>query len=152
MADRILEIKDLYVTYRTDEGCVYAVNGLNIAIERGQTLGLVGETGAGKTTSALSIMRLLPDRIGKIEKGSITLDGVDIVSATPAEMRSLRGNTVSMIFQDPMTSLNPILTVGDQIAEVIEPAEEIINLNNQINLCETQTHHLRGNAHTEQTH
>ncbi len=120
MADRILEIKDLYVTYRTDEGCVYAVNGLNIAIERGQTLGLVGETGAGKTTSALSIMRLLPDRIGKIEKGSITLDGVDIVSATPAEMRSLRGNTVSMIFQDPMTSLNPILTVGDQIAEVIE--------------------------------
>lgn len=120
MTDKILDIKDLYVSYHTDEGYVYAVNGLDLKIERGETLGLVGETGAGKTTSALSIMRLLPDRIGKIDKGSIVLDGFDIVSATPAQMRSMRGNTVSMIFQDPMTSLNPILTVGDQIAEVIE--------------------------------
>lgn len=120
MTDKILDIKDLYVSYHTDEGYVYAVNGLDLKIERGETLGLVGETGAGKTTSALSIMRLLPDRIGKIDKGSIVLDGFDIVSATPAQMRSMRGNTVSMIFQDPMTSLNPILIVGDQIAEVIE--------------------------------
>lgn len=120
MTDKILDIKDLYVSYHTDEGYVYAVNGLDLKIERGETLGLVGETGAGKTTSALSIMRLLPDRIGKIDKGSIVLDSFDIVSATPAQMRSMRGNTVSMIFQDPMTSLNPILTVGDQIAEVIE--------------------------------
>lgn len=120
MTDKILDIKDLYVSYHTDEGYVYAVNELDLKIERGETLGLVGETGAGKTTSALSIMRLLPDRIGKIDKGSIVLDGFDIVSATPAQMRSMRGNTVSMIFQDPMTSLNPILTVGDQIAEVIE--------------------------------
>ena len=120
MTDKILDIKDLYVSYHTDEGYVYAVNGLDLKIERGETLGLVGETGAGKTTSALSIMRLLPDRIGKIDKGSIVLDGFDIVSATPAQMPSMRGNTVSMIFQDPMTSLNPILTVGDQIAEVIE--------------------------------
>ncbi|MDY3282515.1 ABC transporter ATP-binding protein [Dysosmobacter sp.] len=120
MAEKLLEIKDLHVVYKTDEGCVYAVNGLNLTVNKGQVLGLVGETGAGKTTTALSILRLLPDRIGEIVQGEILLDGTDIIHCKDAELRLIRGNKVSMIFQDPMTSLNPILTVGDQIAEVLE--------------------------------
>ncbi len=117
--DNLLTIKDLHVIYSTDDAMVYAVNGLNLSLKKGETLGLVGETGAGKTTMALSIMRLLPDKIGKITQGEILLDGHDITQANEAEMRGLRGNTVSMIFQDPMTSLNPTITVGEQIAEVI---------------------------------
>ncbi len=120
MADNILEINDLHVLYDTDEAKVYAVNGLDLRVKKGETLGLVGETGAGKTTTALSIMRLLPQKIGYVTQGNITLDGIDILTVTEADMRALRGNTVSMIFQDPMTSLNPVLTVNDQIKEVIE--------------------------------
>ena len=120
MAEKLLEIRDLNVTYNTDDGVVYAVNGLDLTVNKGQVLGLVGETGAGKTTMALSILRLLPDRVGKITKGDIVLDGMDIIRCTEADMKLIRGNKVSMIFQDPMTSLNPILTVGDQIAEVLE--------------------------------
>ena len=118
--DNILEIKNLDVVYDTDEAKVYAVNDLNLNVKKGETIGLVGETGAGKTTTALSVMRLLPDKIGHITRGNITLDGIDILNITEADMRALRGNTVSMIFQDPMTSLNPVLTVGDQIKEVLE--------------------------------
>lgn len=118
--DNILEINDLHVVYDTDEAKVYAVNDLNLNVKKGETIGLVGETGAGKTTTALSIMRLLPDRIGYVTQGNIMLDGIDILNVTEADMRALRGNTVSMIFQDPMTSLNPVLTVGDQIKEVLE--------------------------------
>ena len=120
MDDRILDISDLYVTYKTDENTVYAVNGLVLYVKRGETLGLVGETGAGKTTTALSVMKLLPDRVGEITKGKIVLDGLDITKASEADMRLLRGAGVSMIFQDPMTSLNPILRVGDQIGEVLK--------------------------------
>lgn len=120
MAEKLLEIKDLHVTYRTDDALIYAVNGLNLSVDKGETLGLVGETGAGKTTAALSVMRLLPDRIGSITRGSIALNGIDITQATEADMRLLRGETVSMIFQDPMTSLNPIQPIGVQIAEVLE--------------------------------
>jgi len=116
----LVEIKDLHVVYNTDEKTVYAVNGLNLTINRGETLGLVGETGAGKTTTALSIMKLLPDRVGEIRQGKILLDNIDITRATPADMRLIRGESVSMIFQDPMTSLNPILTVSDQISEVLD--------------------------------
>ncbi len=120
MADKLLEIKGLNVVYHTDEGDVYAVNDLNLSVKKGEVLGLVGETGAGKTTMALSVLRLLPDRIGKIVSGEINLDGIDIIRCTEADMKLIRGSKVSMIFQDPMTSLNPILTIGDQIAEVLE--------------------------------
>lgn len=118
--DRILHISDLHVEYVTDDARVFAVNGLDLDVAKGETLGLVGETGAGKTTTALSILQLLPPGVGRIVKGGITLDGVDILKATEADMRALRGDLVSMIFQDPMTSLNPVLTIGDQIAEVLE--------------------------------
>ena len=119
MEEPILKIQDLHVVYRTDESTVYAVNGLNLELFSGETLGLVGETGAGKTTTALSIMGLLPEKIGKVTEGSIVLDGTDVLSATDADMRLLRGSTVYMIFQDPMTSLNPTIPVGDQIGEVL---------------------------------
>lgn len=127
MSDKILEVKDLYVTYNTDEAQVCAVNGLNLTINAGETVGLVGETGAGKTTTSLSIMKLLPERIGSINRGSIILDGEDILKASEAKMRLIRGNVVSMIFQDPMTSLNPTLTVGDQISEVIKFHQKELN-------------------------
>lgn len=117
--ENLLEIKDLYVQYKTDDGRVYAVNGVNLSIGKGETLGLVGETGAGKTTTALSILRLLPERTGSIGRGTIRLNGEDITAMSEAQMREIRGNKVSMIFQDPMTSLNPILTVGKQIEEAV---------------------------------
>jgi len=120
MSDNILEIKDLVVHYETDDGCVNAVNGLSFSIGRKKTLGLVGETGAGKTTTALSILNLVPDPPGKIKSGSILLDGRDVLQMTDKELEEMRGNDVAMIFQDPMTALNPVMTVGDQIAESIE--------------------------------
>lgn len=115
----LLEIHDLTVHYVTDEFIVHAVEDLNLSIGRGQTLGFVGETGAGKTTTAKSIMRLLPDPPAKVIKGEILFDGVDTLKLDGHALRDLRGNKISMIFQDPMTSLNPVMTVGDQIAEVI---------------------------------
>ena len=115
----MIDMKDLVVHYETDEGVVEAVNGIDIQLAEGKTMGLVGETGCGKTTTALSILRLVPDPPGKIKSGSITLNGKDLFALTEKEMQEIRGNDVSMIFQDPMTSLNPVLTVGDQIAEVI---------------------------------
>ncbi len=116
----LLEIKDLHIHYVTDDGTVRAVNGVTMSIEKGETLGLVGETGAGKTTTALGIMRLVPDPPGKIIKGSILFEGEDLFAKSEAEMRKIRGNHITMIFQDPMTALNPIMTVGDQIAEVVK--------------------------------
>ncbi len=119
MAEKLLEIKDLVVSYHTDNGIARAVNGVSFSIRKGETLGLVGETGAGKTTTALAVMRLLPEAVGMVERGSILLDGADLFSLSPEAMRDKRGKDLSMIFQDPMTALNPVMTVGDQIAEVI---------------------------------
>ena len=120
MAERLLEIENLSVEYNTEIATVYAVNGLSLSLNYGETLGLVGETGAGKTTTCLSIMRLLPEGIGEITDGKIVLDGHDILNLPEEKIRDLRGNTVSMIFQDPMSSLNPVMTVGDQIKEVLK--------------------------------
>lgn len=114
-----LKVEDLYVEYVADGEVVKAVNGVDIILERGQTLGLVGETGAGKTTIARSILRILPDINAKVKGGSIKLDGKDLFSLPEVEMRKIRGNNISMIFQDPMTALNPVMTVGDQIEEVV---------------------------------
>ena len=116
-AEKMLEIKDLSVIYKTDLETVYAVNGVTFSLEKGATLGLVGETGAGKTTLALTLMRLLPERTGKVTSGSITFEGEDIINLPEAQMCKIRGDKIAMIFQDPMTSLNPVLTVEDQILE-----------------------------------
>ena len=115
----ILEIKDLRVTYETDIEVVEAVNGISFQIEKGKTLGLVGETGAGKTTTALSILRLLPETTGRIKGGEICFEGEDLLHVDEEQMRVVRGNRISMVFQDPMSSLNPVYTVGDQIGEAI---------------------------------
>ena len=114
----LLNIKDLTIHFQTEEGDVRAVNGISLSVEPGKTLGLVGETGAGKTTTALGILRLVPEP-GKILGGSIEYKGKDILRMSEKEVQDLRGNEISMIFQDPMTALNPVMTVGDQIAEVI---------------------------------
>ncbi len=121
----LLKISDLHVHYITEEETVRAVNGLTLELHEGESLGLVGETGAGKTTTALSIMQLVPNPPGKIVSGSIEFNGQNLVSTHENKMRQIRGNDVSMIFQDPMTSLNPVYTVGDQIAEVIKIHEHV---------------------------
>jgi len=115
----LLDIKDLAVSYTADNKKVKAVNGINITIKKGETVGLVGETGAGKTTTAKAILRLIPNPPGEVEKGEIIFDSKDLLKISENEMRKIRGNKISMIFQDPMTSLNPVITVGEQIAEVI---------------------------------
>lgn len=119
MSETILDIKDLSVIYKTDLETVEAVNGIDLKIGKGKTLGLVGETGAGKTTTALSILRLLPSTTGRILKGSIKFNDKDILDLPENKMREVRGDKIAMVFQDPMTSLNPVMTVGDQIAEAI---------------------------------
>ena len=120
MSEKLLEIKDLHVMYKTDSDDVFALSGVNLSLNKGDTLGLVGETGAGKTTIALSIMRLLPDRVGFITGGEIFFDGKNLLEATEHDMQAIRGNDISMIFADPMSSLNPTHTVGAQIGEVLE--------------------------------
>ena len=125
----MLEIRGLVVEYSTEDETVQAVNDINLWIEKGKSLGLVGETGAGKTTTALSILNLLPETTGHIVDGTITLDGEAIIrkdrdghsipALVDSDMQKIRGDKVAMIFQDPMTALNPIFTVGDQIAESV---------------------------------
>ncbi len=122
---KLLEIKNLSVYYETDEGTAKAVNNVDLSIEAGETVGLVGETGAGKTTMALAVQRLVQDPPGKIVNGEIFFEGKDILKMDEKEMRKIRGNAISMIFQDPMTALNPIMRVGDQIAEVISLHQNI---------------------------
>lgn len=122
---KLLEIKDLKVRYATQDSIVNAVNGISLDIESGETLGLVGETGAGKTTVARAILRLIPSPPGKISSGEIYFEGENLLQKTDADMRKIRGKDISMIFQDPMTSLNPVMGVADQIAEVIRIHEKI---------------------------
>lgn len=118
-SNTILDIRNLRVIYQTDLETVEAINGIDLKISKGKTLGLVGETGAGKTTTALSIMRLLPERTGKVLSGEISFAGQELLKLPPLEMRKVRGDKIAMVFQDPMTSLNPVMTVGEQIAEAI---------------------------------
>jgi peptide/nickel transport system ATP-binding protein len=119
VSEHLLEIDDLHVEYHTDEGTVLAVEKLFFTLDKGETLGLVGETGAGKTTTALSIMRLVPNPPGKIKGGRILFKGENLLENREEQMRKIRGNSISMIFQDPMTSLNPVLTVRYQIEEAV---------------------------------
>jgi len=122
--DMALEIQDLSVEYRTSDGVVKALNSLDLSIKRGTALGLVGETGAGKSTAGLAILLLIPHPPGVITAGSIRLHGADLLEKTEKQMRAIRGKEVSMIFQDPMTSLNPVRTVEEQIAEAIRQHEK----------------------------
>lgn len=131
VAENILEIKDLVVKYHTDDAVIHAVNGVNLTVKKGETIGLVGETGAGKTTIARSILRILQTPPAKIWGGEIIFKDEDIMQKTEKEMRKIRGNQIAMIFQDPMTALNPIERVGFQIAEAI-------GLHNKISRAEAE--------------
>ncbi len=115
----ILEIKDLAVSFQTDAGVVHAVNGISFSLEKGEVLGIVGESGCGKSVTALSILGLLPVPPARIARGKILFENRDLLTLSDDEMRRVRGNRISMIFQEPMTSLNPVFTVGDQIAEAV---------------------------------
>jgi peptide/nickel transport system ATP-binding protein len=119
MAERLLEVKGLKTHFFTDEGVVRAVDGVDFYINKGETLGVVGESGCGKSVTALSIMRLIATPPGRIVEGQILYDGRNLLDLTPAQMRKIRGKEISMIFQEPMTSLNPVFTVGEQIAEAL---------------------------------
>ncbi len=117
--NELLSVENLEIRYILRSATVEAVNDISFTIDKGERVGLVGETGAGKTTTALSILRLVPHPPGKITKGTITLNGQNLMETEEKDMQKIRGNDVAMIFQDPMTSLNPVITIGDQIAEVV---------------------------------
>jgi oligopeptide/dipeptide ABC transporter ATP-binding protein len=116
----LLEVGDLHTEFRTGAGVVPAVDGISYTVERGETVAIVGESGSGKTASALSILRLIPDPPGRITEGRIIFDGRDLLRLTDEEIRQVRGGEIGMIFQEPMTSLNPVLTIGRQITETLE--------------------------------
>ncbi|MFA9376355.1 MAG: ABC transporter ATP-binding protein [Lachnotalea sp.] len=126
---KLLEVRDLEVKYIVDNEVVRAVNGVSFDICHGETLGLVGETGAGKTTTALSIIRLISDPPGKIVKGEIYYEGENLLDKSERQMRKIRGQDITMIFQDPMTSLNPLISIGDQIMEVVRLHEKTSKMN-----------------------
>lgn len=123
--DKLIEIKNLKTIYELHDSTVKAVNGISFRLGKGETLGIVGETGAGKTTTALSIMRLLPDRVGKISSGQILFGGEDLLSLSDKEMTKIRGDKIAMIFQDPMSALNPVETIGNQISESLELHKDV---------------------------
>jgi len=120
MSEKILEVKDLVVEFNTDRGPITAVSGVSFEVFKGRTLGIVGESGSGKSVSALSIMRLIPSPPGRIKSGDIIFRGESLLDIPMDDMRRIRGNKIAMIFQEPMTSLNPVFTVGNQIIEVLE--------------------------------
>ena len=134
MSELLLDIKDLEVIYKTDEETVRAVNKISLSLNRQETLGIVGETGAGKTTAALSIMRLLPERTGHIIGGTVGFDSSNLLTMTKADMLAVRGERIAMIFQDPMTSLNPVIPVGKQIAEALHLHNSKNRTKNEIDL------------------
>src|SRR3954454_23048309 len=117
--ETLLEVKDLLVRFRTHDALIYAVNGISFELARGERLGLVGESGCGKSVTNLAIIRLLPKPAGRIEGGSVLFDGQDLVRLDESDIRDIRGRDIAMIFQDPMTSLNPVLTVEEQMVETI---------------------------------
>ena len=116
----LLEVRDLKTYFFTQEGMVKAVDGVSFDLQEGETLGLVGESGCGKSVSAMSLMRLIPDPPGKIVSGEVIFEGKDLVTMSDEEIRTIRGNRIAMIFQEPMTSLNPVLTIGRQLTEALE--------------------------------
>lgn len=116
---KLLEVKDLKTYFYTDDGVVKAVDGVNFSVEAGKTIGIVGESGCGKSITAMSILRLIPDPPGRIVNGEIIFEGEDLTKVSDERIREIRGNNISMIFQEPMTSLNPVFTVGYQIGEVL---------------------------------
>jgi peptide/nickel transport system ATP-binding protein len=115
----LLDVRNLQTHFFNEDGVTRAVDGVSFTIQPGETLGIVGESGCGKSVTALSILRLLPDRIGRIVGGTVSFDGLDLSTLSESEMRGVRGNDIAMIFQEPMTSLNPVLTIGHQIAEAV---------------------------------
>ncbi|MBC7081923.1 MAG: ABC transporter ATP-binding protein [Firmicutes bacterium] len=119
MGETLLEVRDLKTYFYTEDGVVPAVDGVSFSVEKGETIGIVGESGCGKSVTSLSVMRLIPNPPGKIIGGEIIFEGENILEKSEAEMRHIRGNEISMIFQEPMTSLNPVFTIGDQIMEAI---------------------------------
>lgn len=121
----VLEIENLHIKYETDSATVYAANGVSVKMKKQSTLGIVGETGAGKTTTVLSLLKLVPSPPGVITEGKIIVNGRDVMRMNADELQQMRGKEISMIFQDPMTSLNPVMTVGDQIAESILLHEKV---------------------------
>jgi peptide/nickel transport system ATP-binding protein len=125
MAERLLDVKGLKTYFFTDEGVIRAVDGVDLYINKGETLGVVGESGCGKSVTALSVMRLIPQPPGRIIEGEIHYDGRDLLRLTPSAMRKIRGKEIAMIFQEPMTSLNPVFTIGEQIAEAIRLHERL---------------------------
>lgn len=136
MDENLLEIRNLAVEYHTDEAVIYAVNNISLTIKKGETIGLVGETGAGKTTIARSILRILPIPPAKLVSGEIFFEGKDILKLSEKEIRKIRGNKIAMIFQDPMTALNPIETVGFQIAETIKLHNKISRVEAERRACD----------------
>lgn len=120
VTEKVLEVKDLVVEFKTERGTIKAVNGVNFDVFKGKTVGIVGESGSGKSVSALAIMGLIPNPPGRVANGQILFKGKSLIDMNPAEIRKIRGNKIAMIFQEPMTSLNPVFTIGNQITEVVE--------------------------------
>ncbi|SDZ78410.1 peptide/nickel transport system ATP-binding protein [Desulfuromusa kysingii] len=118
--DILLEVKDLQTTFTTEDGVVNGCNGVSYSLKKGETLAVVGESGSGKSVTAMSILRLIPEPPGQIVRGQILFDGIDLTTASEKEMRKIRGKEIAMIFQEPMTSLNPVITVGRQIGESLK--------------------------------
>src|ERR1051325_8177600 len=118
-SDLVLEVKNLKTVFFTNSGLFRAVDDISFTVKRGETLAIAGESGCGKSVTALSLLRLVPDPPGRIVGGSVLLEGTDLLALDEAQMRAVRGNRISMIFQEPMTSLNPVMRIGDQIAEAV---------------------------------